>query len=335
MYVYSIDYKYRCILDDACSDNERRAAIYDWVGAKFLQGDYDGKLSDNEQKKVIDQYGDLKKLDIHSISNYLNHSTKVFLEKNPWAHQFNKNTCMQEKTKGRFKLDLTASLSQGIGFGLGVNHFCGEEFSRLFLPMELLIASNHISKWGLFIEGYGLDSYGPYDPDCNNNKIQPAEKVLLEKIAQSAPNPPQFTEEAVPNNIDSKEVVDEAVKQYYRDKVEYASALVALHIYLKGTTIQGNSPEDLEKKIETVVANYATRYEVNIRDIALRVFKYYKKWNDGSEDFHNNQLIKELIAVANEISSQKIKEEIPNGFRGVIIYQSGSKHLDVLKKIYK
>jgi hypothetical protein len=144
-------YSYPCIRDSPCGDNEKRAAIYDYVGSVYAPGDsvvYDRKLTPQEEPIVLSEIGALTSpLEEPSIQKYFGQAQDFYFSRR-------RHTKPEKETQscGR-ALSFDESLNQGRVKFLGGDHGCARNYGESYFKkgIELAVASEP-NAWIFFIE---------------------------------------------------------------------------------------------------------------------------------------------------------------------------------------
>ena len=329
----TIPYDRSRINDSSYNVEERRAAIYDYVGEVYSENetaqgkikDFDGTLSYEERQATVAEFGELT--DLKDTKGYLRNAAQKFLERHKAPEAIRGET---EGCSDRLSQTEMSHPDYGEAFILGGNHRCGIQFYEMFQGYELDIAANP-EDWTFFIEST-WSKIALQDP---NEEI-----ALFTKMARALgialydPIVGAF----------SSEVVEEAKSREFGLTDLQIATEITWAIIMSYT-----DPEDTQDEtqriafMKRVVEYYANMFGVSSRALEQSMETYVTPPPGGAENFHREisdkaaeryEGLQEINNALNLKRTQKIVEEEGKNGRRKYFFQTGDFHTIVGKTIF-
>lgn len=332
----AVRYRFTCIDDDSCSEEEQIAAIYDYVHAvygSFGNGSYNEVLEHDEHDQVVAQFGSIASVD--RADEYIAHARTVYL------------TSLRSGVHGRafcqhsgFFQTFSHSKQDMSVVAIGGAHHCGDEYGNLLAPLERRIASQP-GAWLFFIE------------NMNDQVLPPEEVVMLKKIASVLGNTPF---DPIVAYYDER-VVSDVVKQHpQKISPEHIAVAIVIglfvddHIAKHANELEGKDQPSLReahrryimeavkdgraKKVITTVAGY---FGTQITEAALqRRFESFIQPDSFSTNFiwAHDDLLPRVWRSINQVSlgvaQSKIRELGAKRVFGMV----GFEHLPMFEQVF-
>jgi hypothetical protein len=319
-----------CLLNLSCPTEERKAAIYDYVGAvygetgkvQFTEAGRPQKLTPIEKHYVEEKFGRLigsSVADPDNVKQYLSRTKEIFFSD---LHFPQDSFCPREPDSPPLKFS-HPKLGEGIVF-YG-RHGCGAKYADQFLKsgVELSLAVEP-EPWTFFLESYGTEVA---------QKVKLEEMELFTRIARTLNIPLQ---NPLPRQASSLEVRKEAAKNSKYTPEDFAVAFVFQTAAFAASQNPGLDPQMV---FRDVIRRMAPEFKMEPDDLFVKTRDFLRRFpllKDQNEESDRRGRI--LAETSNRMNQKELAENLKQRSQDrknpKALFVVGTNHAEMIQSIY-
>lgn len=315
-------YRRSCLIDSTCSNAEREAALYDYVGAIYGEKGkvHFGKpgntqiLTVPERSYVVGKFGAVK---LGETDAYLSNAQSIFFRDLKFPAD---PACRAEVGD---KPPLFSNSGLGTAVVLHGRHGCGQSYADQLMKggIELSIAADP-KPWRFYLESYGTEIA---------KKVALEEMSLFTRMAEILEIP---LANPLPLQASSLEVRQEAAKTSKYSVEDFATAIV---FQIAANAAQQNPQIHPMTIFRSVIDKMAPELKMKSEDLfeKTRLFlKEFDKMRDQLEE--SDRRLKHLADTANRVNFLSLKNQMPvsKDAPARSLFVVGSNHVDLVRDLY-